>query len=87
MSIEGLTKKIEALEERNKRVEADKAWETSWFRVACIVVVTYLIASLVMYVIGVEHYLANALIPTIGYFLSTQSFPFVKRWWIKNYYN
>lgn len=86
MSIEELTKKVEALEERNKRVEADKAWETSRFRVVCIVVVTYLIALVVMYVIGVEHYLTNAFIPTIGYFLSTQSLPFVKRWWVKSFF-
>lgn len=83
---EKLTKEIEALHERNERVEADKAWETSRFRVACIVVVTYLIAALVMYVIGVDRYLTDALIPTIGYLLSTQSLPFLKRWWIKKYY-
>ncbi|MEO6761408.1 MAG: hypothetical protein ABI220_03455 [Candidatus Saccharimonadales bacterium] len=31
-SNESLQKRIAALEKRNKRVEADKAWETSWLR-------------------------------------------------------
>ncbi len=83
-TIEEFTKEIEVLKERNARVEADKAWETSSFRVFCIVVVTYMIAALVMVMIGVSNYLTNALIPTIGYFLSTLSLPFVKNWWVKN---
>ena len=33
-----LEKRIEAIEERNKRVELDKAWETSWTRKICIIV-------------------------------------------------
>lgn len=35
-----LEKRVEAIEERNKRVETDKAWETSWTRRICIMVLT-----------------------------------------------
>ena len=76
---------VREIQERNARVGADKAWETSVFRVASIAAVTYVIAGAVLYAIGNDNPLRNALIPTIGYFLSTQSLPFVKRWWIKNY--
>ena len=38
-----LEKEIELIKERNKRVETDKAWETSWTRKICIAVLTYLV--------------------------------------------
>jgi hypothetical protein len=72
------------IKKRNQKVEADKAWETSFFRVASIVIMTYLIAALVMYMIGVVKYWQDALIPVVGYFLSTQSLPIIKKWWIEN---
>lgn len=78
-------KSFEALRRRNVRVEADKAWETSLFRKITIALATYIIASIAMYFIGVSNYFGNALIPTIGYILSTLSLPFVKSWWILRY--
>ncbi len=72
---------IVAIKARNLRVEADKAWETSRIRIALITVITYIIAALVLYFIGVSNFFLSALIPTIGYLLSTQSLPFIKRWW------
>ncbi len=77
---------ISIIKERNLKVEADKAWETSIFRVILISAVTYLVAAFVFYVLAVSSYLLNAIIPTMGYLLSTQSIPFVKEWWIKNRY-
>ena len=83
--IQKLEQEIQLLRERNKRVEADKAWETSWFRIISIAVITYVVASLVMRIIGVKNALLNAFIPTIGYLLSTQSLPLIKKWWIKKF--
>jgi hypothetical protein len=81
-----LAEEVKAIKERNRRVEADKAWERSAFRIFSITVITYIIASVVMYTIGISNYLLSALIPTIGYFLSTQSLPIIKRWWIKHFF-
>ena len=81
-----LKKELAAVKERNRRVEAEKAWETSGFRIVCVAVTTYIVASLVLRVIGVKDFLLNALIPTIGYYLSTQTFPFLKRWWIGKFF-
>ena len=78
-------KEINLIKERNLRVEADKAWETSFLKTVLIACITYIIASIVMYYIGVQQYFLNALIPTIGYIVSTQSIPVVKRLWIKRY--
>ena len=38
-----LEKEIKEIKERNKRVELDKKWETSWTRRICIMVLTYII--------------------------------------------
>lgn len=85
MNIEELEKEVQTIKNRNLRVEADKAWEVSIFRVATITIITYIVALLVFKLIGIKNYFLNALIPTIGYFLSTQSLPFIKRWWINKF--
>ena len=85
MEIEELKQEIDLIKERNKRVEADKAWETSGARIFFIVAVTYVITSVVFYFIGVKNFMLNALIPTIGFYLSTQSLPFVKKAWINKF--
>ncbi|MCA9366382.1 hypothetical protein KC722_02270 [Candidatus Kaiserbacteria bacterium] len=77
---------VEQILERNARVEADKAWETSGTRRACIAAVTYGIATLFMWRIGISDPWLNALVPTGGYVLSTLSLPLIKRWWLKKYY-
>jgi hypothetical protein len=80
-----IKKEIDLIKERNKRVEADKAWETSKFRIFSIVVMTYIITAIVFYFIGVKNFALSALIPTVGFYLSTQSLHFIKKWWIKKY--
>ncbi|MCX6723351.1 MAG: hypothetical protein NT094_04815 [Candidatus Staskawiczbacteria bacterium] len=83
--IEELQKEINLIKERNKKVETDKAWETSKFRVFSVVLMTYIITSIVFYFIGVNDFMLNALIPTTGFYLSTQSLPFIKKWWIQKF--
>ncbi|MSU60723.1 MAG: hypothetical protein EXS52_02280 [Candidatus Staskawiczbacteria bacterium] len=81
-----LEKEVSLIKERNERVELDKAWETSAFRIASILVMTHIITAVVFYFIGVKNYLVSALIPTVGYYVSTQSLPFIKRWWVNEVY-
>jgi len=83
--IQSLKKELDEIKERNFRVEADKAWETSNFRILSITIITYIVAALVLYFIGAKNFLLNALVPTAGFFLSIQSLPAVKRWWIKKF--
>lgn len=82
--VESLESEINRICERNFRVEMDKAWEASSVRVIFLVGLTYLITSIVFWFIAVPNPLLNALIPTIGYYLSTLSLPVVKEWWVKN---
>ncbi len=83
--IQKLEKEVATIKERNLRVEADKAWETSNFRIFSITIITYIIAALVLYFIGAKNFLLSALVPTAGFFLSVQSLPVIKRWWTKKF--
>lgn len=72
---------------RNKKVEADKAWETSKTRKIVVTVLTYFVMICVMYVLKMPNPFISAIIPTLGYVLSTLSAGAVKKIWIKKYYN
>lgn len=82
--METIEERLNKIEERNKRVELDKAWETSCIRIFSISLITYIAAFFVLYSIGVPRPYLSALIPMLGFILSTQSIPIVKRYWIKN---
>ena len=77
-----LLRRIEKLEGRNRRVEADKAWETSWIRRGSIMLLTY--AVVVFYLRFVVHISPwiNALVPVIGFFLSTLTISLLKQKWV-----
>ncbi len=74
--------RISKIEQRNIRVEADKAWETSWTRRFFIALFTYLVISLYMSVIGIESPWLNAIVPTVGFLLSTLTLSFIKKIWV-----
>lgn len=80
-----LKKEIKEIKERNQRVEADKAWETSWTRKGLILILTYFVIVIFFTVTGLGNPFINAIVPTIGFFLSTLSVPFVKYLWLKRY--
>lgn len=85
--LKSIEKDILLIKARNSKVEADKAWEVSWLRRLLISVLTYLIAVLTLYLSGVENYLTGALIPAVGFLLSTLSLPLIKKWWLANSYS
>lgn len=81
-----LKKEIESIKERNLRVEADKAWETSTTRKVIIVLLTYGIVVLFLVAINAPNPWTNAIIPVIGFWISTITLPIIKRWWISRVY-
>jgi hypothetical protein len=80
--LQQIENQLEIFKQRNARVEADKAWEASALRIATICVITYLIAAVFLLVIGAQRFWLDALVPPLGFFLSTRSLPAVKHWWI-----
>jgi hypothetical protein len=78
-----LHQQVQEIKTRNARVEADKAWETSWVRRGFIAVVTYIFATIWLNLINADSPFLNAFIPTVGYILSTVSLDSIKRKWIQ----
>lgn len=79
-----MEKRIQAIEERNKRVELDKAWETSWTRRTLVAIVTYFVIVLFFLSAGLDKPFINPVVPTVGYLLSTLTIARVKRWWVNH---
>ena len=71
-------KELELIKERNKRVEADKAWETSWTRRSLVLVLTYLVIVIFFYFAGLERPFANSIVPALAFVISTTSLSFFK---------
>lgn len=82
-SIEELEERVSNIEKRNLRVELDKAWQDSWARRGLVAIFTYLsIAFYLKFVVGVEPWI-NAVVPTVGFLLSTLTLPFFKKIWLR----
>ncbi len=78
-----IEKRLEAIEQRNKKVELDKAWEMSRSRKILIAGLTYITVVLFFLVAKLPKPFINSIVPTTGFVLSTLSLPFFKKVWIK----
>lgn len=75
-------KEINEIKKRNKRVELDKAWETSWTRKIGICILTYLVVVLYSWLISkTNNFLLTSLVPVIGFMLSTASLKLTRKIW------
>ena len=80
--MEELEKRIKLIEERNKKVELDKAWETSYIRKICIMVLTYIVVIIYSYLVrNYDNILLSSFVPVIGFTLSTLSLKLVRKLW------
>ena len=75
-------KRLEAIEQRNRKVELDKAWEVSWARKVGIAVLTYAVIVLFFFVAQLPRPFINSIVPTVGFILSTLSLPLFKKIWM-----
>ena len=82
-TLKQLDHRIKKIEDQNKQVELNKAWETSWTRKITIAVLTYIVILLFFKIAGVEKPLLNAIVPTLGFLLSTLSLGLFKKLWIR----
>ena len=82
--IEQIKIDIADIKDRNRRVEADKAWETSCSRKVLIAVLTYIVIVIFFYFANLSRPFVGAIVPTIGFLLSTISVSIIKMKWIKH---
>lgn len=79
-----LEKRLDEIEKRNKRVELDKSWETSWTRKICIMLLTYIVVIIYSYFIrNFDNIFLSSLVPVIGFTLSTLSLKLIRTKWEK----
>ena len=82
--MEELKKELEEIKLRNKRVELDKKWETSYTRKICIMILTYLIVISYSYLVrNNNNIFLSSLIPVMGFGLSTLSLKIIRKIWEK----
>lgn len=80
-----LENEIIKIKERNKKVELDKSWETSFTRKICICILTYIVVVIYSYLINkISNIFLSSLVPVIGFTLSTLSLKIVRNVWEKN---
>ena len=83
-----IEQELENIKKRNKRVELDKSWETSWTRKICIMILTYLIVVTYSYLIKqYDNILLSSLVPVIGFALSTLSLKYIRKIWERKIYS
>ena len=80
-----LENEITKIKERNKKVELDKAWETSWTRKICICILTYIVVVVYSHLINkISNVWLSSLVPVIGFTLSTVSLKLIRNAWENN---
>lgn len=82
----GLQNQIMLLQLRNEEKESEKGWETSFFRMVCICLLTW--CTMVVYFKSVIHLqtkdaFINSIVPVIGFSLSSFSLRFLKKLWLR----
>lgn len=80
-----IEKRIKNIEERNKKVEIDKQWETSYTRRLLLTLFTYLAIGIYLAVIKIPKPWLNAIVPAVVLMLSTLTVPFFMEVWLKYY--
>ena len=77
-----LEERITNIEKRNKRVELDKKWETSFIRRFLICILTYIIVVIYSYLVSKTNSIfLSSLVPVIGFALSTLSLRLCRKIW------
>lgn len=82
-ALQELEQRILTIEKRNRRVELDKQWETSWIRRSTVIVFTYLAIGLYLQIIQVKDPWLNAIVPSVGFLLSTLTLGIIKQSWLR----
>lgn len=75
-----LEERVNKIEERNKKVELNKSWETSWTRRICIMILTYIVVVFYSYLTTkINNIFLSSLVPVIVFTLSTASLNIIRK--------
>lgn len=76
-----LEERVAAIEARNSKVESDKAWEVSMVRRLSIAALTYIVVLIYLSLVNNSSPWINAIVPAVGYFVSTLVMRGAKNYW------
>ena len=83
--MDDLSQRILNIEQRNARVESDKAWERSWARRGLLALFSYIAVGAYLQAINIERPWINAIVPAAAFMIQTLTLPFFKDLWQKQY--
>lgn len=81
MNEPALESRVARIEARNRSVELDKAWETSWARRLLLTFFTYIALGIYMWAIDISRPFLNSIVPAVGFMISTFTMPWLKSKW------
>jgi hypothetical protein len=81
--MENLEQRIQKIEERNRGVELDKAWETSAARRVILATFSYLVVAIFFVIIELPNPWLNALVPALAFLVQQLSMPYFKKLWLR----
>lgn len=87
--LNSLQREVNQLKQRNFEKDRGKEFESSYTRVLFLMAVTYwTLFGYMALVIKSKNPFLDAIVPTVGFNISTWSLPYVKEWWIqaRHYY-
>ena len=83
-SVKDLEKEIKKIKQRNKRVEADKEWETSRVRKILIAILTYAVIVSFFFAANLPKPFINSIVPSAAFILSTLTLPIFRKLWLEH---
>ncbi|MDP9249035.1 MAG: hypothetical protein M3M85_00785 [bacterium] len=81
--MENLEQRIQKIEERNRGVEQDKAWETSASRRLLLAIFSYIVVAIFFIIIEVPNPWLNAIVPAVAFLIQQLSMPYFKKLWVR----
>lgn len=84
-----LQKQVDALKRRNFEKDRGKEFESSYTRVIFLMIITYCtLCAYMAFVLKTGNPFLDAIVPTVGFNISTWSLPYIKELWIqgRHYY-
>lgn len=78
-----IKERLVVIEERNRRVEDDKAWEVSVTRRVLVALLTFVLIGFYFTWLKVNRPWLHAIVPTTGFLLSTLVINKVKEIWLR----
>ena len=83
ISLREIEFELNKIKQRNKNVELDKTWETSYTTRLILTLFTYLAIGVYLWVIKIPMPWLNAIVPALAFMFSTLTLPIFKRIWVK----